>query len=950
MANGQIRISTKILTDGAKKGFAALKKEAVDSANAVKKGFSEVGEGIKVLGQKATKSTKQMLSGFNEQVDILDKQGVALDNLKRQFELITSGDVMPASVKSMQVELRSAQKEAESLAKTVNDLFSKQSSMEQQLVPGSSKYQEQVKALDEVSYKIEELASKNKAARDKAERLTESIDRIKLDPKSSIEAQNLANKIKLLEQNMGKTEKKAISLKDRLLAFTKIKLSGITGSVSTFRKGFDGIGAKVDKFKSRVTKLAGAAFIFNLMRRGLSELSGSLMMLLKSNSQFSNSLNQIKANLMTAFAPIYNAILPAINALMSALATVTGTIATFVAGLFGKTANQAKNNAAALQSQAQAYGDVGKAAKEAEGKLASFDALEVNDAKASDNSLGGGSDPIDFSGQVESSSWLLDILNKIKDVLGQLFNPMKEAWDAVGVQVIESLKYAFASILELLADIGRTFLEVWNSDLGISICTTILNIWVDINTFIGNVAQSTKKMWDENGRGKKMLEGFFGMFNKILGAVRSISKSLAEFALSSEFQAGIALTMDLLTKIFNTIGWIAEAFSNAWDMHGLDILTDFQGILNEILRLADSIFGSIQGWVMSEEFQSAISTVLDMVGTLFGWIREIAQWIVDMYEKYLKPVLEEKVLPLINTLISIIQNIWTIAKPVIDFIVDALKVILEPAIAVVCGAFGAVIDVINFIAEVFNTVLEIIIGIFTDIEGTAQKCWDWIVGVFEGAATWFNDTLVQPVKDFFSGMWNGLKEGARNAWEGIKSVFGTVAEFFKNIFSNAWEGVKRVFSVGGKIFDGIKDGIVNAFKTIVNAIIGGINKVVAVPFNAINGAIRTVRGIDILGFKPFEWLGEIGVPQIPKLATGGVAYGPMVAQIGEYAGARNNPEIVTPENLMRQIIREETGSQKEVVIENLTIISKIGDEVLSRQVVKGVRVEEQRLGKPLFVS
>ncbi len=950
MANGQIRISTKILTDGAKKGFATLKKEAVDSANAVKKGFSEVGEGVKALGQKATKSTKQMLSGFNEQVDILDKQGVALDNLKRQFELITSGDVMPASVKSMQVELRSAQKEAESLAKTVNDLFSKQSSMEQQLVPGSSKYQEQVKALDEVSYKIEELASKNKAARDKAERLTESIDRIKLDPKSSIEAQNLANKIKLLEQNMGKTEKKAISLKDRLLAFTKIKLSGITGSVSTFRKGFDGIGAKVDKFKSRVTKLAGAAFIFNLMRRGLSELSGSLMMLLKSNSQFSNSLNQIKANLMTAFAPIYNAILPAINALMSALATVTGTIATFVAGLFGKTTNQAKNNAAALQSQAQAYGDVGKAAKEAEGKLASFDTLEVNDAKTSDNSSGGGSDPIDFSGQVESSSWLLDILNKIKDVLGQLFNPMKEAWDAVGVQVIESLKYAFASILELLADIGRTFLEVWNSDLGISICTTILNIWVDINTFIGNVTQSTKKMWDESGRGKKMLKGFFGMFNKILSAVRSISKSLAEFALSSEFQAGIALTMDLLTKIFNTVGWIAEAFSNAWDMHGLDILTNFQSILNEILRLADSIFESIQGWVMSEEFQSAISTVLDMVGTLFGWIREIAQWIVDMYEKYLKPVLEEKVLPLINTLISIIQNIWTIAKPVIDFIVDALKVILEPAIAVVCGAFGAVIDVINFIAEVFNTVLEIIIGIFTDIEGTAQKCWDWIVGVFEGAATWFNDTLVQPVKDFFSGMWNGLKEGARNAWEGIKSVFGTVAEFFKSIFTNAWEGVKRVFSVGGKIFDGIKDGIVNAFKTIVNAIIGGINKVVAVPFNAINGAIRTVRGIDILGFKPFEWLGEIGVPQIPKLATGGVAYGPMVAQIGEYAGARNNPEIVTPENLMRQIIREETGSQKEVVIENLTIISKIGDEVLSRQVVKGVRVEEQRLGKPLFVS
>ena len=39
----------------------------------------------------------------------------------------------------------------------------------------------------------------------------------------------------------------------------------------------------------------------------------------------------------------------------------------------------------------------------------------------------------------------------------------------------------------------------------------------------------------------------------------------------------------------------------------------------------------------------------------------------------------------------------------------------------------------------------------------------------------------------------------------------------------------------------------NAFKTIVNAIIGGINKVVAVPFNAINGAIRQLEGLIFSG-------------------------------------------------------------------------------------------------------
>lgn len=76
----------------------------------------------------------------------------------------------------------------------------------------------------------------------------------------------------------------------------------------------------------------------------------------------------------------------------------------------------------------------------------------------------------------------------------------------------------------------------------------------------------------------------------------------------------------------------------------------------------------------------------------------------------------------------------------------------------------------------------------------------------------------------------------------------------------------------------------------------------------------------------------------------------MIAQIGEYAGARSNPEIVTPENLMRQIVREESNGSKEVVIEELTIITKIGEDTLQRQVIKGVRAEEKAIGRPLFVS
>lgn len=120
-----------------------------------------------------------------------------------------------------------------------------------------------------------------------------------------------------------------------------------------------------------------------------------------------------------------------------------------------------------------------------------------------------------------------------------------------------------------------------------------------------------------------------------------------------------------------------------------------------------------------------------------------------------------------------------------------------------------------------------------------------------------------------------------SVWQGIKDVFSHVGDWFKNVFSKAWQAVKNVFSTGGKIFDGIKDGILSGLKSVINAIIGGINKVIAVPFNGLNTALKKMKGIDILGLKPFSWINTLSVPQIPKLAKGGVISQPTQAIIGE---------------------------------------------------------------------
>ena len=114
--------------------------------------------------------------------------------------------------------------------------------------------------------------------------------------------------------------------------------------------------------------------------------------------------------------------------------------------------------------------------------------------------------------------------------------------------------------------------------------------------------------------------------------------------------------------------------------------------------------------------------------------------------------------------------------------------------------------------------------------------------------------------------------------EGVNAIAQGIANFFIGAFNligetagNIWNGILSLFSVGGKIFTGIVDGIVNVFRTIVNALIGGINKLIRIPFNTINGILNFIRNIEVLGVSPFKGMWKqnpLPVPQIPTLNVG----------------------------------------------------------------------------------
>lgn len=208
-----------------------------------------------------------------------------------------------------------------------------------------------------------------------------------------------------------------------------------------------------------------------------------------------------------------------------------------------------------------------------------------------------------------------------------------------------------------------------------------------------------------------------------------------------------------------------------------------------------------------------------------------------------------------TTAIKVMQDGW-MALAAVQKVVAAGQAVLNTVMAA------------NPIGLIIAAIAGLVAG-FIMLWNKSEEFRQFWVGLWNSIKQFVGDSI-NSIKKFFGGMWDSITKGASNAWNGITSIFGKVADFFKKVFGDAWNGVKNIFSTGGKIFMGIVDGISSAFKSIVNAIIGGINKVVAIPFNAINNVLGKLRRLNILGIKPFKWVGEIFVPKIPMLRQGGV--------------------------------------------------------------------------------
>lgn len=274
------------------------------------------------------------------------------------------------------------------------------------------------------------------------------------------------------------------------------------------------------------------------------------------------------------------------------------------------------------------------------------------------------------------------------------------------------------------------------------------------------------------------------------------------------------------------------------------------------------------------------------------------------------------------------------------------------AIAIITGAWiplliAAIAAVVVWIVAKWTSIKEWISKTISSIDAAFEQ---FLANVEEGVAAAVDWVIEKwtAVKDWFSGLWEKVSSGAVAAWDGIKSAFKSVPEWFQSKFRDAWQKVKDVFSTGGRIWSGIKEGIESTFHTVVNAIIRGMNTIIAVPFNKINSMLNTIRNAHFLGISPFQnmWgVNPLPVPQIPMLARGAVipANRQFLAVLGDQ---RNGNNLEAPESLLRQIVREEAGGAGS----RYEFIARLDRRTLFDEVITEAKLRKGQTGKNPLVA
>ena len=823
MADGKIRIETKLDNTGIPKDLKELKKMVEEGGENVTNEFA----------YKVKDLENKWVGLKNKQ----DETNTSIEEYKKNLSEITD---LQAKLKNLKIGIAIDQENIASL---------------------------------EADYKANPTSSAQKSLNDMKKDVAETNSAItEIEKKLS----KLGSNIKL-EQKLTGAEQKASDLGVKLekVGLDALRLKATTDTVPESIKKASDESSKLAKGMESVNR--GASKIGSSLSDGLKKIAKYTLMLVgvrtvyRSITQLSSTwlqngtalANQTRANLDYMKNALANSIGPLVQWVTNLFAQIMVYVAGLIKALTGvdifaqATSNANKNLASGVKS-----------AKEINKQLSGFDEMNVL-SDNSNNSGGGSGSGADITTPNIDISGVDAFAKKVKDILASLGGQLKPFFDTINAINWAPMQKAFGELktvaITTFEIIGSSAIRIMNNSIGpfIKLLSEDL-IPKGLNT-VARVLDRLNPTIDKLL--KKFVEPLFDWFlmkfvpyglRNIYSALELIGTLLAivtEVALLFWETIGQPVALGVWESIEFLFGGLRDVID--WLTEGLNL---FLTALREGEPLATAIAGAIglvtAGLLAYKTIQLAVNAAVGTFAALnsvnpFAWV--------------------------VIAIVAIIAILYQL-KENWDDVVAFFK------------------EKIQAVKDWFNDLCTNISKWFSDVWSSLTTGVSNAIGFVKTKIEDFGATIsniCNAVATRFNEVWANLKTGATNALTGIKNTFTSIPTWFRDKFSEAWTNVKNVFSSGGKIFDGIKDGILDALKSIINKIIEGINKVIKIPFDGINNALTKVKNVSILGAKPFNGLvNTITIPQIPRLATGTYATSPMFAEIGE----RGREAVIPLEN------------------------------------------------------
>lgn len=860
----------------------------------LKLGTKEVSEAVTRTAQNMVKCGKVAQASCNSAANAFMKQNQAVANTAAEVEKLTD---KLAEMKT--------KKEA---TKWLNDQFKESDENLKRLNAELTEYQ---KALSNSNKKNGINSTQSETLKNNIAKIKEEIA---LEEKARKQAMNDPRAYKTvdtsaIEQKLAIAKQKhAAAVNSASLAYEKfnnvvsknkektLTLADVTKKATAYLRKFDGANINVGKsMKKGITTILKYGFglrslyvawrkLRSAMIEGFKTLAKETPAFNKSISGIATQLGALKNSFAAAFAPLVTIVAPIIEAVLSKINALMRAVSGLIAALTGgKTFLAAKENQVDF---AKSLDKTGSAAKKASKYLSGLDEIATFTKNDSGSGSGGGTSAFETLGISEETKKLAD---KIKSILDRILKPLKEAWNKneIGARILANIKDLTDIIYSHIESMARATLEWWES----------LDFY-PLFEAINGLLESLKPVVDSL---MGILEGFYTKVLLPLG--------------TWVIEKGLPDLLNILTNLNNNIDW--EKLLNAFDRLWTAIEPLAEKVGEGLLWFLENVIEPLVEWAMNDIIPPAIdlvSSAIELLGTI---IDAAMPSLLTIWDNFLVPIRDYTW----DKIASFIQLLSDKFKKLSDWARNN-KSILEEISSVVIGfmaglwVYNTSKNMISFLTNLIAKFVEFggLSGMFNVLAGAINSTALALGAITAAGLFWVQNW--EEIKQAFMGM---------TMWQQAITVVLGLAAAIAVLWVAMSAGLAAASIVAGLAALGLGAGILamgKANSNNVQASQGAASYAMSNPRNAVRSSVPSI---------------SVGGYSIPALARGAVIppNAPFLATLGDQRSGNN---FEAPEGLLRQVVREESGSGSyhfTAQINRRTLFDEVITEAKIRQSASG---------------